>query len=176
LELTDRDQIEEWFLSYKDSIHNFLVYFTGSHDVDDLVQETFMRAFHGLSKYNGKAKPKVWLCAIARNAAIDLARKKNRRKFLNEIPDDVADESVPVEDAVVVQDSTRELLALLDRLRPHYRDVILLRSLQQLSAVETAEILGWTQSNVNLTYHRALKQARELMYSQVEGEFVDDRG
>ena len=71
----ERKLIEEWFELYERDITSFLVYYTGSMDVEDLVQETFLRAFNKISRFNEKAHPKTWLISIARNMVIDQYRR-----------------------------------------------------------------------------------------------------
>lgn len=143
-------------------MYNFLVYFTRSRDVEDLVQETFVRALRGIAGYQGQSSPKVWLLAIARNIAIDFARKQKRTPLLNELSEDISPDGPAIGDVVVIKESTREVLLMLDTLKANYRNVIILRCIQGMSAAQTAEILGWNTTKVNVTYHRALKHVREI--------------
>lgn len=69
-------RIESWFLQYEKAVTNFLIYYMGHRDVEDLVQDTFIRALNSLDQYKGEASPKTWLLRIARNTAIDSLRKK----------------------------------------------------------------------------------------------------
>ena len=69
-------EIKEWFNRYVDDLYSFLSYYCGSLDVDDLVQETFLRAMAKMDLYKGQASPKTWLCSIARNVAKDSFRKQ----------------------------------------------------------------------------------------------------
>lgn len=70
-----RSQIEQWFMEYSNDLYHFLVYYTGKHDVDDLVQEVFIKALHNLHHFKGASSPKTWLISIARHLVIDLQRK-----------------------------------------------------------------------------------------------------
>lgn len=74
-----RETISEWFYLYSNDVYNFLVYYTCTTDVEDLVQEVFIKAGRGLHSYKNQASPKTWLFTIARNTAIDEARKKRQR-------------------------------------------------------------------------------------------------
>ena len=54
---------------------------TGSeHDAEDVVQETFLRAYRNLGRFSARAKVSTWLCTIASNCAIDLLRKRKYRR------------------------------------------------------------------------------------------------
>src|SRR3954466_2885024 len=70
------EQVEIWFYKYEKDITNYLVYYTGSRDVEDMVQETFLRAFKGFNHFRHNSNPKTWLISIARNTAADSFRKK----------------------------------------------------------------------------------------------------
>ncbi|CAH2717571.1 hypothetical protein BACCIP111895_04785 [Neobacillus rhizosphaerae] len=84
----ERDhQIEKWFIQYEKDVTNYLVYYTGSSDVEDLVQETFLRAFRAFSRFKNDSSPKTWLISIARNTAIDYYRKKSVWNRLKQILD-----------------------------------------------------------------------------------------
>ncbi len=161
----EQDQhIETWFRMYHKEIHNYLTYYTGSQDVEDLVQEVFIKAIKSKSHYRGDASVKTWLFRIARNCAIDELR---RRRFRTWVPDELltffrSDEKGPPE-ALELREDIRHLYAAILSLRKSYRDVIFLRHLQGLSVKETSEVLDWSESKVNVTIHRALKQLRAKM-------------
>lgn len=70
------EAIETWFQLYANDVFNYLVYYTYSQDVEDLLQETFIKAWTHLGKQKTIADPKAWLLSIARNTAIDAIRKK----------------------------------------------------------------------------------------------------
>jgi RNA polymerase sigma-70 factor (ECF subfamily) len=67
----DEYKIAEWFQKYEADITSFLVYYTGSLEVEDTVQETFLIAIKKISEYKGDSHPKTWLISIARNLVID---------------------------------------------------------------------------------------------------------
>jgi RNA polymerase sigma-70 factor (ECF subfamily) len=162
--------IDEWFTAYCDDVYNFLVYFTGTLDVEDLVQETFLRAMKGLSSFRHDANPKTWLLRIARNLAIDSVRRKQKVKFVSEnellsLPS----RDLDPERAVEAAETTRVILDLLQQVNPKFRDVLLLRGVCDLSISDTAAILGWSESKVKATYHRAITAARQLVPKVHEG-------
>jgi RNA polymerase sigma-70 factor (ECF subfamily) len=154
---------------YSDDVYRFLVHFTGSKDVEDLVQETFIRAMRGLHSYRAESSPKTWLLRIARNLAIDANRRKKKAKYVS---DDIllsrpSSEKTPHE-FLEISETTRLVLDLLQQVNPKYRDVLLLRGIHDLSSAEVARILGWPQSRVNVTYHRAIQTAHRLIAGLAE--------
>ncbi|CAM5796639.1 MULTISPECIES: RNA polymerase sigma factor [Brevibacillus] len=150
-------RIEQWFLAYSSDIYRFLVYYTGRTDIDDLVQETFIRALKS-PQQTEIANPKTWLFAIARNAAID---ERRRKKLISLLPETflqhlISRDKTP-EESLELSENKRMLYDIINQLKPSYRDVLILRGIKGLSSKETAEILGWSEAKVNLTMHRAMK-------------------
>jgi RNA polymerase sigma-70 factor (ECF subfamily) len=156
------DLIEEWYRQYGLDVFNYLVYRTGTRDVDDLVQETFIKALHGINRFNGDSSPKTWLLAIARNVAADFHRKKRRWTFYGPLTDLQSTEQ-PIERLIDVMDARYAIYQGLRHLKPTYQEVVILRGIVELSILETAETLGWTESRVKVTWHRALKELRKFL-------------
>jgi RNA polymerase sigma-70 factor (ECF subfamily) len=159
------DQIEEWFTAYGIDVFNYFVYRMGTSDVDDLVQETFIKAMVGINKFRGEAAPKTWLLAIARNVASDHLKKHLRiTRFISEIYTRNLPSPVPAVEDFVDELYIKQILSVAIRqLGPAYQDVVVLRGILDYSILETAQILGWSESKVKTTWHRALKQLRLLL-------------
>ncbi|MFT4413049.1 RNA polymerase sigma factor [Fredinandcohnia humi] len=159
-------QIEEWFYSYGDDVYNFLIYYTGSKDVEDYVQEVFLRAFKSFSTYEERANPKTWLFTIARNLVVDKSRRKKLLKFFSfdllPLKSNPIDFSSP-EETILKDEMLFEIHNTIHTLKQTYKDVLLSRLILELSVEETATILGWSPSKVNLTFHRALKALQKKL-------------
>ncbi|MFC4601280.1 RNA polymerase sigma factor [Cohnella hongkongensis] len=168
--MDDNSKIEQWFRAYGSDIHHFLVYYTGRNQVEDLVQDVFVKAIQAHRGFQGRADPKTWLFAIARRAAIDEQRKmrRSRRLPLRLFGDRKTPEETPEEIAIRRQD-VADMYRTVMKLKRTYRDVLLLRVMQQLSAAETAEVLGWTTAKVDVTLHRAIRKARSIGESREGG-------
>lgn len=165
-------QVEQWFLEYEKDITNYLVYFTGSRDVEDLVQETFLKAFQSYGRFKYDSNPKTWLISIARNAAIDFYRKRSIWKNLKEklSRQSSKKESALTEEILIQKAESARLLGAINQLKNNYRDVVLLRGIADLSTEETAEVLGWTENKVNVTFHRAVKKLNLLLKGDEQGD------
>ncbi|WP_251554588.1 RNA polymerase sigma factor [Neobacillus muris] len=170
--LERRNQIENWFIQYEKDVTHFLVYYTGTTDVEDLVQETFLRAFRGFNHYKKEAAPKTWLISIARNTAIDFYRKKSIWQKLKERLDQEpsSPSGFQTEELLLKKAEYAKLYDAIHELRPNYRDVVLLRGIAELSPYETAQVLGWTENKVNVTFFRAVKKLNERLK---EGEYFE---
>ncbi|MFT7600703.1 MAG: RNA polymerase sigma-70 factor (ECF subfamily) [Acidimicrobiales bacterium] len=133
-------------------------------DAEDLVQETLLRAFRAIERFDGRY-PRAWLLTIMRNANINRARKKTpdllddpeatferSTKFAENVgPEDEVVE--PVFDAVV-QDA-------FDRLSDDFRQVVELVDLNGLAYQEAADLLGIPVGTVMSRLHRARRRIRD---------------
>jgi len=157
------EKISEWFYQYNKDIYHFLVYYVGSGDIEDLVQEVFIRAIKGFDSYHSKSSVKTWLFSIARHVGIDEIRRRKRTRLktvvsiLNQEP---IEEKTP-ELILTMNEKHRSLYEAIQSLKPNYRDVLILRAIKELSVAETAEVLNWTENKVRITFHRALKALQE---------------
>lgn len=154
-----KQKITEWFHQYHRDILNYLIYFTGRVDVEDLVQEVFIRALRRLNTFNELSSPKTWLFSIARNIAIDEMRKQKRendkqqkllhfyRRSYHPSP----------EEMMRLNETNKEIYETIQTLRQNYRDVLILKGIKELNNQEVAEILQWSENKVSVTYNRALK-------------------
>ncbi|TQR31521.1 RNA polymerase sigma factor [Brevibacillus brevis] len=166
-------RIEQWFLTYSQDVYRFLVYYTGRTDIDDLIQETFIRALKAMQGTEVE-NPKTWLFAIARNVAIDERRKA---KLISWLPDIflqhlVSQDKTP-EESLMLSENKRLLYEMINQLKSSYRDVLILRGIKGLSSKETAEVLGWTEAKVNLTLHRAMKAIQNKRHVSI-AEVMND--
>jgi RNA polymerase sigma-70 factor (ECF subfamily) len=108
---------------------------------DDLTQETYLRAFAGLARFEGRSSVRTWLLAIARRVCADAVRTR-RRQRLTLVRDDADLEALaaaggadPVGEAGTVGD-------LLERLTPERREAFVLTQLLGLPYAEAAEVAG----------------------------------
>lgn len=157
----ERETISEWFTLYSQDVFNFLVYYSGTLDVEDLVQEVFIKAAKGLESYQSQASPKTWLFSIARNLAIDKARRMDTKISRTSQPfeDSTTDRktSQSPEQILIGHEEKQELYRVINLQKKKYREVLILRGIQGLSVSETAHILCCKETAVRTNYHRAIK-------------------
>ncbi|MDQ0257749.1 RNA polymerase sigma-70 factor (ECF subfamily) [Evansella vedderi] len=166
--MNNQEQITAWFRQYGDDVYNFLIYYTGTMDVEDLVQEVFMKAIRKSNSFRYDSSPKSWLFSIARNVAIDASRKRKReRKKETKLFLEPNQEYYPPPQKIYQQRETnKELYDAILLLKKNYKDVILLRGIHECSVAETAEILNWSENKVNVTFHRAMKSLEKRLGSE----------
>ncbi len=155
-------------------------------DAEDVLQETFLKAYTHLDNFQGNSKFYTWLVRIAVNEALMKLRKRrsDRTVPLDEPIDTGEDEMVreiAVWDENPEQTYSREELAdLLDEaiqsLKPAYRTVFMLRDIEELSIEETAEALKLSISAVKSRLLRARLQLREKLTRQFKRKGEDAFG
>jgi RNA polymerase sigma-70 factor, ECF subfamily len=131
-------------------------------DVDDLVQETFFRAFRALDGWRGEASFRSWLFTIGGNLLRDEFRRQKGRRMLSLEDRDLPDRADPHADlaAAEAEARVREGLAGLPRLQ---REVFLLRVQEGTGYEEIALALGTTPGAARVHYHHAVKRLKELI-------------
>lgn len=165
---------------YKDRLHNFLFRYTHNHeDCEDLVQETFLRVYRSRHSYERIAKLSTWMYTIALNLAKTMYKKKQRMTTISMH----ADESDPdsrdfvIEDNTILQDDSlhvkmcvSELEKALLELNEDFREVIVLRDIQQLTYEEIADITGTAMGTVKSRINRGRQQLQDILGDFVKSE------
>ena len=140
-------------------------------DAEDVVQQTFQKAFVYLSNFEGKSSFSTWLTRIAINEALMWLRKA---RALREVPIDdsisdgeaklhvdVADASPDPEATYLQREETRALSLAIKRLTPRIRIVLELKELRELSARETARYMGLSLAAVKARVFHGRKKLRK---------------
>lgn len=147
----------------------------GSEDIDDLVQECFIKAFSALQSYSADYAFSTWLYKIATNHTIDFLRKKRLKTFSIDRPIQTRDGEVEFEipdtsyrpDRHIVEDQRRELIQqAIDTLPPKYHKVIVMRHQQEKSYEEIAQELDLPLGTVKAHIFRA----RALLYRHLRDQ------
>ena len=136
-------------------------------DARDVVQETYLRAYRGLSRFRGDAQFTTWLYRITANCANTHLGRRLRHRH-----DELTEESQVVDDRPEIDPQHRaENEALRGRLRlaieqlpPRLRAVVVLRDVYDLPHEAIAEELGITESAAKVRLHRARRRLREALY------------
>jgi RNA polymerase sigma-70 factor, ECF subfamily len=166
--------IHYWYEAFHQDIYNFLVYYIGSTDVEDFVQEVFIKAYQKIDYFKGNSEPKTWLISIARNLAIDHFRKNKAKLFLPaSFLNHLSSQEKSPQDLILEEETKSELYRSINSLKPSHRDILILRGILDLSPVEAAAVLNWNTSRVNLTYHRAIKALKKKTKLTLEGSIND---
>lgn len=131
-------------------------------ELDDLLQETFIRAFRALDSWRGESGFRSWLLSIARNLARDQHRRRRGRTVVTLEDSDLVAHEGPAEtfEAREAERRMQDGLGTLPRLQ---REVFLLRAQQGLGYDEIARTLETTPGSARVHYHHAVRRLKELM-------------
>ena len=131
-------------------------------DVEDLVQETFFRAFRRLEGWRGEASFRSWLLAIGANLLKDEFRRRKGHQLLSIEHRDLLGGHDPVGELSATETELR-IRHGLSRLPRLQREVFLLRVQQGLDYERIAGALGTTPGAARVHYHHAVKRLKELV-------------
>jgi RNA polymerase sigma-70 factor, ECF subfamily len=172
-----RHRFEALALPHLDAAYNLARWLSRSHaDADDIVQEAMLRAFRAIETFRG-GDARSWLLAIVRNCSISFIQKARRRQE-DSLPGEpeargrhltlVAQEPDP-EATAIGADIGRSLSAVIAELPEEFREVLILRELEELSYRQIAEITGVPIGTVMSRLARARALLKDLWLRDVEG-------
>jgi RNA polymerase sigma-70 factor, ECF subfamily len=188
---TDQYQeIKDEAISYIDSLYRTALRMTGNPaDAEDLVQDTYLRAFRSIGQFKPGTNLRAWLFKIQTNSFINEYRKRVRRPR-NTSLDDVEEyylynhlvesgvQPAPSisEDEILAQIDDADVFRALDELQENYRQVVLLADVEGFAYREIAEILDIPVGTVMSRLHRARKRLREQLLSRGEEADANIKG
>ena len=168
----DREAFNVLVQRYASSVYAFLHrYLKSSDDAEDITQEAFLRAWINARKFNKLKSFKSWLFSIAKNAALDLLKKKKEIPFSNftdESGDNVLEASLvdeePLPDELFERANTGEILNnALQRLSPEQREILSLHYDGDLTFKEIGEVVNESMNTVKTKHFRALSVLRKRL-------------
>jgi RNA polymerase sigma-70 factor (ECF subfamily) len=139
---------------------------------EEIAQETFVKAWRALARFDPERKFSSWLFKIAHNSALDSLRRKGEEPLSLDEPvgEDEGPRELPAdpnaEDPLVrmtARGAGRALERAIAGLRPQYREVLLLRFAEGLAYEEIAEVMGAPLGTVKVHLFRARKELAEAM-------------
>jgi len=142
-------------------------------EAEDVTQEAYVRAYQHLGQFEGRASFSTWLTRIAVHEALARIRRQKMHEEIDAMPESQRDgleelsssRNSPEENA-----SSNEARLLLeqsfDALPDPYREIFMLRDIEGMSTLETAEVLGISEVNVKTRLHRARALLRKELYQR----------
>jgi len=157
---------------YLSSVYTFCVRFTGGNteDAEDAAQETFLKAWRHLDRVDTAKPLRTWLFAIARNAAVDVLRKRRHTVALSAFDNDDESGNIVIDTLVDTEPRAEELFerkedaarvrAALEHIKPQERLILGMRYEDELSFEEIGHTLKIPASTVRSLHRRALASLR----------------
>jgi RNA polymerase sigma-70 factor (ECF subfamily) len=173
-ERTDLDLVARWKAGeqraatllverHANAVARFVTSIGARDDVEEVVQDTFVRAFASLDGFRGESSLRTWLFTIARRLVLDQRRAARRRGEQVEVQESDAATEYDSLDGVVADETQRRLRAALEKLSPTQREVFVLRVSEGMSYAAIAETVGTTEGAARVHYHNAMRTIKELL-------------
>ena len=172
----DAESFEALILSCKGKAYNIaLRYMRNEEDALDVLQESFIKIFRGLGKFNGQSRFDTWVYRIVVNSCKDMLRKNKRDEHVdmvfenqeheNYIPEIAASGPGPAE-VLERKEEGEYILDCLEKLNFEHKEILILRDVREFSYDEIAEILDCSVGTVKSRISRARQRLKEIYFSK----------
>jgi RNA polymerase sigma-70 factor, ECF subfamily len=174
VEVSDRPlpagTFEDLALPLFDQLYNFARWLTqDTSEAEDLVQETYAKALRGFSSYQPGTNFRAWMYRILRNSFLSSRTGlKTTVAFDEEDQETPSDPSTP--ESLMIEQASREMVQqAMEELPVHFREILLLCEVEEMSYLEIAETLGIPQGTVMSRLFRARKALRNRLQKHLQG-------
>jgi RNA polymerase sigma-70 factor (ECF subfamily) len=161
------DKISKQFLDaydkYADDLFRHVIFRVSDKEAaKELLQETFMKTWEYMKKGNKVDEIRPFLYRVLHNQLIDYLRKRKPQVSLDELSEDGFDIAHGGRKEEESRIDAKKLLVLLDELEESYRNVLVMRYVDDMTIQEIAELTGDQPNSISVRLHRALKKLKEL--------------
>jgi RNA polymerase sigma-70 factor (ECF subfamily) len=164
----DSQALEELLERHQAQVYRFgMKMCRNPEDAQDVLQDTLLAMARGVRDFKGASSVSTWLFAIARSFCIKKRRKRKAAPSTVQSLDSDSLEQQPIDprntpdDALAAKEVERALEAAIAALEPKYREVLILRDVEGLTAPEVAEVTGLRVEAVKSRLHRARRSVRD---------------
>ena len=153
----DREAFGALVEQYRDNVYRLAYRMCGNaYDADEAAQEAFVAAWRALPNFRGDAKFSTWLYRLTTNAAIDVMRREKRHQTVGDGEMmDLADDADSPQETVERTEQQEAVQKALATLSEEYREVLLLRYMEELDYAEIADVLQLPSGTVKSRINRA---------------------
>ena len=131
--------------------------------VDELVQDTFVRAFNSIDTFRADSALRTWLFTILKRLILDRRRAERRQGNVVELEETHVVQAYDALDALVADETAQRVRKAVDTLSPLQREVFLLRVTDGMAYSEIATVVGSTEGACRVHYHNAMRAIKELL-------------
>lgn len=132
-------------------------------EIDELVQDTFVRAFNSLDTFRADSSLRTWLFTIQRRLVLDRNRAERRQGGRVELEEDHAVQQYDALDTMVADETAQQVREAVGRLSPLQREVFVLRVTEGMSYSDIATMVGSTEGACRVHYHNAMRSVKEFL-------------
>lgn len=168
----DRELIERWkagdsraatllVTRHADALARFAASSGEREEIEELVQDTFVRAFSSIDSFRGDSSLRTWLFTIERRLMLDRRRVERRQRTTVSVQPSDAVTEYDALDAMLAEESGSRVRRAVEALTPMQREVFTLRVEQGISYRDIAAIVGTTEGAARVHYHNAMRAVKE---------------
>jgi RNA polymerase sigma-70 factor, ECF subfamily len=132
-------------------------------EIDELVQDTFVRAFNSLDSFREESSLRTWLFTILRRLVLDRKRAEKRRGNTVELEEGHAVQAYDALDGLVADETALRVRQAIERLSPLQKEVFILRVTEGMAYGEIAKLVGSTEGACRVHYHNAMRSVKEFI-------------
>lgn len=165
----DQQAFEELYDKNADDIYRFIFFKTGKReDANDLSSLAFLKTWEHIQKntLSNRETLRALLYKITRNVIIDHYRSNRQESISLDVEEnkiDVVDENIDIESEISTQIDYEILSKKMMEIKNEYREIVIMRYVNELSLDEIAEITGKKKMNVRVLLHRAIKALKDVV-------------
>lgn len=177
----DRGAFADLVELYKDKIYHLGYRMLGNRqEAEEIVQETFLRVFRSLERYDESMKFSTWIFRIGTNLSIDRLRKRKISYSLDaEVVSDrdgegsdwygmLASEDPTPEEQILLSETQRRIRDAIETLPEKYKSVVILKYMEDMSLQEIGDVLGMPVTTVKTRVHRGREFLKKKLESKEE--------
>lgn len=167
----DNDAFEILIRQNLKIVYSFVFYLVGDDGLaEDITQETFVKVWKNIKKYDTNKKFKSWILSIARNTTIDWLRKRKNSVFSefadsegkNLFEENILDEEPLADEIFFKSQNAEDIKKHIQNLSPKYKEVLFLHYNEEMSFDEISEILKSSPNTIRSRHRRAIIQLNEM--------------
>ena len=164
---TNPENFEALVVKYQQPLFYYIrrISYFSAEDIEDIVQEVFIKVYKGLNGFDQDLKFSSWIYRIARNTTIDAIRKKHARPLTNQLEDDelmkIFVSSTDIENETATKDKLEKVKKIVNGLPYKYKEVMVLKFIEQKSYEEIMDILKKPKGTVAALISRGRKRLIE---------------
>lgn len=158
---------------YNQTLYRIVRSYVREEEAEDIMQDTYVKAYEKLSQFRGNAAFSTWLIRIGINEALQFLRNKKRFNMVNQYDDacesnkllNIPDaHNMNPENQLIHQEGRQLIEKTIDQLPEKYRIVYVLREVEGMKNPEIAACLQITENNVKVRLHRAKHLMQKMLY------------
>lgn len=158
----DNHDFEQLYESCVKQVFRFLLGLCGDYYIaEELTQETFVKAYQHIDRFQGSCKLSVWLCQIGKNLYLDRIKKEHRHVPLDDASS--LHSTFDLEETALNSDTVRNILELVGRLPEPQQTIFLFRAAAQYSYREIGERYGHSEGWARVMYYRAKRVLQDKL-------------